>query len=412
MLPRALVLALLVIAAATGARAQSPRIDVVEGRGRVVMLPRDAASLFVGDASVADVQAVSARSLYVVGVTPGTTNLLALDFADELIAQYSVRVLADNDPAAATLDELAPRGSVDLRQNGDLAILRGQASDVGEALAALDARRALDALGRETLDRTTIGGGVQVSLRVRFLEVSRTELTRLGLDVSAFSNPQTLARAVTRLSAGGGGLDALARGSVGDVNIEGVLDALESRDVIETLSEPVLTTTSGKRATFRAGGEFVVPVPQGDDGITAEFREFGVSVDFLPTVLPNGRIAVEVAPEVSSLDTSAAVSTQVAEFTIPGLTISQAQTTVEVGSGQTFAIAGLYQLQGTNSESTVPGARRIRGLRAVLGERQQVRDERELVILVTPTLVEATDVVDRRPVAPADVADTVGFILK
>lgn len=410
----------LLMALAGPAAAQTPRLTVVEGQGRVVSLPREASSLFVGDPGVADVQAVSGRSFYLGGVAPGTTNLFALDFEDNLIVGYTVQVLANNDPAAASIRDGAPGGNLGVNASGNVAILRGQANTLEEALAALDARRILDGAGRTAIDRTRLAGGTQVSLRVRFVEASRRSLQQIGFNLSALGTEDPL-RILTGTGnaadfvRGGGALgnNALVAGiggDVGGIQIDAVLTALERQGLVEILSEPVLTTTSGRRASFEAGGEFAIPVNQGDGVITPAYRSFGVSISFLPVVLPNGRIAIDVTPEVSFIDPEVGVS--VDGFQAPSLSVRRAQTNVEVGSGQTFAIAGLYEQIASDTVTGLPGTTRRPLLRGLFGSSATRRDERELVIFITPTLAEASDATaPNRRIAP-DVVDTIGFIVK
>lgn len=414
---RALIAAAALILAPMALRAQGA-LDIVEGAGRLVQLPRDAASVFIGDPQVADVQAVSPRSLYLAGIAPGRTNILALDFEDNLIASYDVIVVADNAEAAAIIRDAAP--GVGLRSAGNVAIIYGGGGGVDELVATLDAQRALEAEGRVVVDRTEVLGGTQVSIRVRFVEASRSDLNQLGLDLSALGTGGTAVRIVSGggfagdfLSgdrAAGGGLSAGVGGEVGDADVDALLTALERRGIVQILSEPTLTTTSGVRASFRAGGEFAFPVPQGDGVVAADFRQFGVSIDFLPTVLPNGRIALEVAPEVSFIDPDVGVSVE--GFQVPSLSVRSVETTVEVGSGQTFAIAGLYEQFASDGSEGIPGLASNPITGGLFGTRTQRREERELVIFITPYLAEASDAAAPNRLPARSVASTVGFILE
>lgn len=402
-LRRAALLAAALVLATAAALAQSV-VEVVEGRGEVVRLPAPAASVFVGDSAVAGVQTVSDDTLLLSGVAPGVTNLLALDRRDRLVASLEVVVTASTDAARDVLGSAGPG----VRAQGDVAVFTGVARDLDEALAVLGARRELETRGVSVVDRTTLGPASQVNLRVRFVEASRRELQRLGFNLSAVD--QGVFRAVSAGAlAEASGIAARLSGSVADLDVDVVLRALEERGVVEILSEPTLTTVSGRRATFQSGGEFAVPVPRGEDGVGIDFRSFGVSVDFLPTVLPGGRIAVEVSPQVSFLDET--TGTTVAGVDVPGLSVRRAETTVEVGSGQTFAIAGLYEQRRSSSGSGVPGLRRAPVVGGLFDRREARSETRELVIFVTPTLARASDAA--RPAAPrVHLADTVGFILE
>lgn len=413
-----LALLALTLGASLPAAGQTPSVTVTEGSGRVLRLPQEAASVFVGDPGVADVQAVSPQGLYLSGIAPGETNVLALDFDDQLIAAYRVFVTANNTGATALLRE--GDSDIAIRQSGNTAILRGTADTMDEALSALDARRSLEAGGRFAVDRSTLAGGTQISLRVRFVEASRRDLFRLGFDLSAIGNGGDPLRILTGagiasdflardVGLGGYGGRAGIGGDVGGATVDGVISALEREGIVQILSEPTLTTTSGVRANFSAGGEFAFPVNQGDGVIAAEYKAYGVSIDFLPTLLPNGRIALQVSPEVSFIDPDIGVSVQ--GFQAPSLSVRRAETTVEVGSGQTFAIAGLYEQFGSDTESGLPGMRRAGPFRSLFGTVSRRRDERELVIFITPYLAEASDAVAENRTPATRVVDRVGFIV-
>ena len=414
---RVLVLGAVLLAPAI-ANAQLLGRTFVEGFGVVETLPRPASSVFVGDPSVADVRIVSGTTMFFAGISPGVTNVFVLDFEDLPIRSFQIQVLPNNAEAQRTIDSLMPNGSVSVLGNEGTAILRGTAASIDEALATLEARRALQARGRAVVDRTELAGGTQVSLKVRFVEASRSDLEQLGVNLSALGsvngNPIQF---ITNggIDAGGvvvGGVDGGLRAAFDGGNVDAVLTALDQQGIVEILSEPTLTTTSGRRASFRAGGEFAFPVPQGDGQLAAAFRQFGVSLDFLPIVLPNGRIALEVAPEVSFIDESNSTVVQVDGFNVPGLSVRRAETVVELGSGQTFAIAGLYEQRRSETRSGAPGLSRLRGVGRLFRTDRREQSERELVIFITPFLAEATDVAAAGREAPPALVDTVGFIIE
>ncbi|MFD2440724.1 type II and III secretion system protein family protein [Paracoccus kondratievae] len=262
-----------------------------------------------------------------------------------------------------------------------------------------------------TRDETTYGGGTQISLRVRFVEASRSELRRMGVDLAALGASAGGPLRVVTSGDPSGFLDGAAvsspaiggRMTSGSFTIDTMINALEERGAVQILSEPTLTTVSGRRASFRAGGEIGYPINQGDGVISAAFRQYGVSIEFLPTILPNGRIAIEVQPEVSFLNHDNQVS--VDGFVVPGLSVRRADTTVEVGSGQTFAIAGLYEQFSENGRRGTPG------MSGLFGRSSNARQERELLIFITPYIAEASNV-SAPPVARRPVRSTVGFITR
>ena len=403
---RILLTLLFIIAAPLVAFSQTQRLSIVEGNGQVIKLESPAASIFVGDPETINVQTVSQSSVFVSGVKPGTTNLIALDGQDQQIVHYKVVVRADISEAGATLGDATSGSSIKLDQAGNTVIIKGKADTYQQALAVLDAERALKDEGRRVVNRTTTTRPNQVSLEVKFVEVSRSDLKRIGFNIGASNSTNgnifTLLTGTGSATGATGGL--LSLDSTGNFSINALLEALEGEGVVQVLSEPTLTTVSGRRARFRSGGEFAFPVNQGDGVISAEYKATGVSLEFLPTILPNNRMLIEVSPEVSFVDPSQGV--EIAGFQAPSISVRRADTTVEVGSGQTFAIAGLYEQNLSDNSSGVPG------LRGALGNRSQSKTERELVIFITPYLASAAPKKTATKRKPLPVIDRVGFILK
>lgn len=383
------------------------QISIVQGSGWSFSLPRDAASIFVTNPAVADIETPSERLVYLSAISPGTTSIIATDYQDQTIANYTVTVLPQNADASAVLGN-----GLSIQENGNVAIIRGNATSVSGAQSVEAARSVLEANGRTVVDQTTFGDATQISLRVRFVEASRNDLEQLGLNISALG---TIGGDVFRLATGGDlstfidgtsnltGPGIGGRYTRGAFSLDGLLEALESKGLIQILSEPTLTTVSGKRATFTAGGEIAYPVSQGDGVVTAEFKSYGVTIDFLPVLLDNDRISIQLKPEVSFVDADASVTTD--GFSAPGLSVRRAETTVEIGSGQTFAIAGLYEQYSQNRQSGVPG------LSELLGRSTKIRRERELIIFITPYLTKPADVATPR-LQDQNFAGSVGFITK
>lgn len=401
------LVALLMVLLTSAAFAQA-RLVLREGEGRMMNLPEGTATVFVADPMIADAQASSPNSIYVTGIAAGRTNIIISDANEQQLAQYSVDVRPDTSGAAGML---APGLTITSEPDG--VVINGRTDTVQGARSVAAARRAVESQGVTVQDSSTYGGGVQVALRVRFVEASRNDLRRLGVDLAALgSSAGGPLRVVTGLAdpsgfingtAGAGGPAVGGRATAGSFTIDTLIDALEQRGAVQILSEPTLTTVSGRRASFQAGGEIAYPVNQGDGVITAAFKQYGVSIDFMPTVLPNRRIAIEVKPEVSFLNNEATVAVE--GFQVPGVSIRRADTTVEVSSGQTFAIAGLYEQYSENSNSGVPGMSQI------FGRSTRARRERELMIFITPYLAGSTDAAAPRQPRPAP-QNTVGFITR
>jgi pilus assembly protein CpaC len=252
----------------------------------------------------------------------------------------------------------------------------------------------------------TLTGSQQVMLAVRFAEVKRTAFKELGINVNAFirsgSATFSFLSGLPVLGAiGGGGFlngGSTVVGTAAGGDFVGFLDALEQKGVVKTLAEPNLIALSGDTASFLAGGEFPIPVAQNVSGgsttITIEFKEFGVSLAFTPTVLADGLISLDVAPEVSAIDPATSVT--ISGLTVPGLTTRRAHTTIELRDGQAFAIAGLLQSEFKDNIDQLPFAGDVPVLGALFRSSDYQRDETELVIIVIPYLVKPVKLTDLR----------------
>jgi pilus assembly protein CpaC len=370
------------------------------GSGRVISLPVAVANVFVADPKVAEVRPASAKTLFVFGTAPGRTTLAALDEAGHMVAQYqlTVRPSAYNSAEASAAIARALPGSnirVDTLPNG-LGI-------TGEVATAADAARATELaraflVDKQTIEnRLTVASSTQISLRVRIAEMSRSVSRELGVNWTAIpgigkyaaiglttSNPLTATTSVPNAF--------VASYIDGNTTLSGVLDALAQNNLVHMLAEPNLTTTSGEPASFLVGGEFPIPISQQNNAITVIFKQYGVNLSFVPTVMSDGRINVHVRPEVSQLTSQGAVQLSSANnsISVPALTVRRADTTVNVGSGDSFAIAGLLQDNVTQNVSAVPFLGEVPILGALFRSDSFQRNESELVIIVTPYVVRPT----------------------
>jgi pilus assembly protein CpaC len=392
-------LAALMAAASPEAAAGPPAraVTVEAGSGQVVELGGAAANLFVADPKVADARPASPTSVFVFGVGAGRTTVAAMDEAGRPVGVFEVTVLpsaASVSQAAAAIGRAVPGGGV-----------RAQATAAGLELSGrvdtpADAERALTA-ARESLDdkqtvvnRLQVGQPLQVLLRVRIAEMSRT-LTRdlgfnwqnLGGDIGSFAK-LGLATAFP-LADAAGGPTATASAAFGKTSVEAILDALAQDQLVHILAEPNLTTMSGEPASFLVGGEFPVPVSQSLNTVSVEFKQYGISLAFVPTVLAGDRIRMHVRPEVSQLTDQGAVQLQAgnSSLVIPALQVRRADTTVELGSGQSFAIAGLLSDSVTHTGNGLPVLGDTPVLGALFRSDSFKRQETELVIVVTPYVV-------------------------
>ena len=369
---------------------------VVEaGGGHVVMLPAAAASIFAADPKVAEARPASTTSLFIFGVAPGRTTVAALDATGKLLAQYDVTVRPSAFgalEARATIARLMPGSNlqVDARPGG--LSISGETNTPAEAERALSVVQSYAAPNQTVDNRITVLGGTQVNLRVRIIEVARSVTRQLGINWQALGNIGRfgVAAATSYTQATPTNLpSALGLAYRGAVNVNAVIDALAQDQLVTVLAEPNLTAQSGESASFLAGGEFPIPVGQQNGQITIDFKQYGVALAFVPTVLSGGHISLRVRPEVSELSSQGAVQLTAGNATlqIPALTVRRADTTVELGSGQSFAIAGLMQSSRAHTMGGVPGLSEVPVIGALLRSDSFNRNESELVIVVTPYIV-------------------------
>lgn len=407
MMLRRFFMALLLLVASPAAGAAivsgasiSPTVSVALGKGRLVHLPRPASSVFIADPAVADVEVRSPRLIYLFGRGAGETSFFAIDAADQPIDSFSVRVGYDEELLRAVLAENLPGRPIEVSTVHDALVLSGEVTTAAEAEDAIElARRFVAGRDRELiLNRLSITAPTQINLRVRIAEVSREIVRNLGFNWDAlgtFGNVTTgitsgrpfLAEGVIGRAEGEDGLFGRLR--TGSLDINGLIDALDQRGLVRILAEPNLTALSGVPASFLAGGEYPIPVPQGDNVVTIEYKRFGVSLAFVATITDGGRINLAVRPEVSQLSTAGAMTMN--GLTVPALTTRRVETEVDLASGQSFAIAGLLQSDQQQDLRKFPGLGDIPVLGELFRSRRFKRNETELVVIVTPYLVHPVD---------------------
>lgn len=408
----------------TGAAPARVTVDAAEhslsvevGTGKLVRLPVPASSVFVADSSIADVQTPNASAVFVFGKKPGLTTLFALSRSGEAIVSYTVAVQRDQQALQSALQAEGADGNVHLLRTPHALVLQGSVASPSTAASLQELAQKQLGAGESLVNQLRVTGSVQVNLRVRVAEVSRTVSRTLGVNWNSVIKagsfliglqtglagagaaqlaPGTTSSLLSNVFGSGAGTigTSVARGSN---NGTVVLDAMADEGLATMLAEPNLTTTSGEAATFLAGGEYPIPVPQGL-GVTAiAYKQYGISVGFTPTVLSDGMISMKVNPVVSAL-TTAGEST-INGVAVPALTTRQAQTTVQLASGQSFAIGGLIQNDAANTLVKVPWLGDIPILGALFRSTAFQRNETELVIVVTAYTVKPVDSV---PALPTD----------
>jgi pilus assembly protein CpaC len=407
-------------------------LRVPVGNSSVVMHGSVLDRVSIGNPEIADAVVVSAREVVVNGKAAGTTSLLLWDRAGGR-AVYQVRVTADAPMLEREFRSLFPGEDIRARAVGNTVILEGEVGDPLMAQRAVSVAMGLGA-GVTVLDHISVPRPNQVLVQVRFAEVSRNALQELGTNLLIYDGENVKAIlgsgdvARSRGSTGGGGVGdggggaptQIADNPLGftDVVSDAVnffifhqpsglgafIRALQQRGLFRSLAEPSLLAASGDSATFLAGGEFPYPVLQGgtaSNAVTIQFKEFGIRLNFKPQIMNSGMIRLSVAPEVSQLDFANAV--QISGFLIPSLLARKAETTVELADGQTFAIAGLVDNSMAKAVTKVP----ILGDIPILGylfKSEEFRQNRtELLVLVTPRLVQP---MDQAPPLPTGEPDT------
>lgn len=372
--------------------ARGPAFRVAVNKGSLLRLDRPAATVFVADPEVCDIQVKSPTLVYLMGKKPGDTTLYAVDQDENVIASVDIQVTHDLGRLQQVVRSLHPGIRLGLASVGGSVVVKGA---VPSAAVAEDVRRLaanyVDQNG-EVINRLAVVAPSQVSLRVRVAEVSRRIDKQLGFNWEVFGSIGSFQFSMLTANPFGQNLvaDVLGLGAQSgswDANV--LIDALEDEGLVSILAEPNLTALSGETASFLAGGEFPILVPQGDNQITIEFKKFGVSLAFTPTLLSDGRISLKVRPEVSELSQDGAISIPVAGGTlsVPALTVRRAETTVELGSGQSFAIAGLLRNTVSHGLHKFPGLADLPILGTLFRSDAFRRDETELVIIVTPYVV-------------------------
>jgi pilus assembly protein CpaC len=380
-------------------RVQSLSLEA--GTGRIVSLTAQAASVFAADPKVAEVRPASPTSLFVLGVAPGRTTIAAIGDTGAAIAEYDVTVLPSTYAAARAQTAIAqqlPGQNVKVTTRPSGLVVSGTLPMASEADQAMQTARDYAGAGQTVESRLAVLGGQQVNLRVRIAEVSRNVIRQLGINWNNLaslgkyaaigvvtSNP--LLASLQPPSAATLGYNFPTPGRTLDINA--LIDAMSQDQLVHVLAEPNLTAMSGETASFLVGGEFPIPVAAQNFQVTIEFKQYGVSLAFVPTVLSGGRINMKVRPEVSALSTLGAVQLGIGNSTIqiPALTVRRAETTVELASGQSFAIAGLLQDNNTLTGNALPGIGDVPVLGALFRSDAFQRNETELVIVITPYLV-------------------------
>ncbi len=380
-------------------------LEVPLNKSEVVNADRPIAKAMIGNDDIADILPLTDRSIYVLGKKMGTTSLTLYDARGRVIAVMDVAVGPDVETLQTQINDLIPGETIRARISNDSIVLTGTVSSPAAAHRAEQLARTF--AGDKVVNMVSVGSSQQVMLEVQFSEVNRTSGKELGL--SAFGNngtkfsgvggrgsslvPDSTGAGVLKLDSITGQFGIFRQAfSIGGLSLQGILNAMESKGLARTLARPTLVAMSGERASFLAGGEFPVPVAQSSGGgagnapaITVEFKTFGVSLAFTPTVLTDSTINMIVEPEVSEIDSSASLTLN--GITIPGLRTRRVSTTLELRDGESFAIAGLLQQDTKVNIQQLPILGSLPIIGTLFRSTRYQKGETELLIVVTPHLV-------------------------
>jgi pilus assembly protein CpaC len=393
-------------------------VGLIVGKSRLINTRVPVDQVSVGNPDIADVNIAAVESVLVTGKKPGATQVIVWDQRGR---SQTVDVLVTSDLKILNeqMKGLIPNSAIEVQNAGGAIALSGRVPNIQ---AAEQAEKLATPYGTKVLNFLEVAGGKQVMLQVKFAEVSRAATSALGVNFGFTDGKAIGASNIGQLSplslipnaAGNPSLGVpspspnvtvFGRGVVGNTALDFLIQALRSNNLLRILAQPNVTAISGQKASLLAGGEFPVPVPQtgqgsgGSTAITIEYREFGVRLNFVPVVLGDGKIRLQVSPEVSDLDFSAGVVNQ--GFRIPIINKRKVDTTVELTEGQTFAIAGLLSHSVNASSDATPGLSDMPFIGALFRSVRYERRETELLVLVTPYLVEGMNP-DQVPAVPGE----------
>jgi pilus assembly protein CpaC len=402
-----------------GAVAPGGDITLSVGTGRLVRVGGAMTDLFVANNEIADVEVRSPTQFYVFGKTAGNTTVYATDRSGRVVYSASVRVGQNLASVGQMLQAAMPEADIVATPMNGMVLLTGTVAQPNDAAEAERLAQAFVGDGTQVVSRLRTATPQQVMLQVKIAEVNRSLLREIGTNLLSRDqsggflfgigrgNPGTITDAVhpvTGLPTGGtdytfnlptGATTLGAAGHLLGLDILSTMNLAETTGLVTTLAEPSIVALSGETSSFLAGGEFPIPISQSLGSITIEYKQYGVGLAFSPIVLEDGRIQMRVRPEVSELSNEGTI--RLNGFNVPALTVRRAETTVELGSGQSFMIAGLLRNHNTNTIDRAPFLGNIPILGALFRSTRYQRAETELVIVVTPYLV--------RPVSnPAQIA--------
>lgn len=397
---------------ASGTYRPSTRVQLSVGEGQMVNLPRNVANVCTSNPKVADLYVNGPRQLNVFGKEMGDATVIATAADGSVVYGANVRVSQNLGSVNEMMRQAMPESNVSVTTIGQVAIINGTVATPEDATQAQQLVRAMlnpgvkegDPLLVVPINRLKVATPLQVTLKVRIAEINRSVLKKFGVNLLATDPTSGFKFGVAQgqgiylpnpANPSSGQVPAVLRSILGStfsgsgklfgLDILSSLDIAANDGLVTLLAEPNLTAVSGETASFLAGGEFPIPVAQALGSVVIEYKQYGVGLAFTPIVLGDGRISMRVRPEVSELSNEGSITLN--GFNVPALTTRRAETTVELGSGQSFMIAGLLRNTATNSIDKAPFLGDIPILGALFRSTQFKKQETELVVIVTPYLV-------------------------
>jgi pilus assembly protein CpaC len=378
------------------------------GKSVIIDLSRDVKDVLVADPKIANAVIRSPQRAYIIGSAVGQTNVVFFDADGQQIASYDIAIKRDLNGIRAALKQMLPAAAVQAEGVGDSIMLTGSVATPIEAQQAGDVAARLAGGPEKVVNSIVVRGRDQVMLKVSVAEVQRSVIKQLGIDLSASMNYGTAVVNFNNTNpftanngplVAGNGIVASALNKAGVPSVTATLRAMESAGVVHTLAEPNLTAISGESATFISGGEFPIPTGVtcqtttagaiGQCVQTVSFKKFGISLNFTPVVLTEGRISLRVMTEVSEISQDNALQGGAGGTTIPSVKTRRAETTLEIPSGGSIAMAGLIQEQTKQAVNGLPGVDQIPLLGQLFRSQDFVNNQTELMVIVTPYIVRA-----------------------
>jgi pilus assembly protein CpaC len=381
---------------------KQPFTELIVNEGQLFQLTSPPVDVLLTNPNIADIQITGFDNLFVFGKKSGRTHIMAIDAHGTVIFDRFINVIKDVKSLSRSLEEEFPDLTLKVRATPGRIVLAGKANSPVQAEQIISIVRGYLGENEEIVNKLEMVSPSQVNIRVRIIEMNRQATKNLGINWNILLNPADMAiglitgrypalignQILPDRASGTSGNSGLFRYDGSNGSASAVIDALAEEDLITILAEPNLTSRSGETASFFAGGEFPIPVSASDDRVTVAFKKFGVILDITPTVLSDEKISIHIRPEVSEISDAGAI--EINNLSIPGISVRRTEATIELASGQSFAVAGLLQNQTRNLVNEVPWLSEISVLGPLFRSSRYRNSETELVIIATAHIVEPT----------------------